>query len=48
MKPSELPQVDLAIIGGGINGAGLAAQAAQAGLSVALFEKGEPHFADLL
>ncbi len=41
MKPSELPQVDLAIIGGGINGAGLAAQAAQSGLSVALFEKGD-------
>lgn len=34
-------QVDLAIIGGGINGAGLAAQAAQAGYSVALFEKGD-------
>lgn len=33
------PKVNLAIIGGGINGAGLAAQAAQAGLSVALFEK---------
>ncbi len=41
MKPSEISQVDLAIIGGGINGAGLAAQAAQAGLSVALFEKGD-------
>src|SRR5277367_159106 len=41
MKPSELPQVDLAIIGGGINGAGLAAQAAQSGLSVALFEKSD-------
>lgn len=33
------PKVNLAIIGGGINGAGLAAQAAQAGLSVVLFEK---------
>jgi glycerol-3-phosphate dehydrogenase len=32
-------KVNLAIIGGGINGAGLAAQAAQAGLSVVLFEK---------
>src|SRR5581483_2331987 len=41
MKPSELKEVDLAIIGGGINGAGLAAQAAAAGLSVALFEKGD-------
>ncbi len=41
MNPSELSQVDLAIIGGGINGAGLAAQAAQAGLSVALLEKGD-------
>ena len=41
MKLSEISQVDLAIIGGGINGAGIAAQAAQAGLSVALFEKGD-------
>jgi glycerol-3-phosphate dehydrogenase len=41
MKPSEISQVDLAIIGGGINGAGLAAQASHAGLSVALFEKGD-------
>jgi glycerol-3-phosphate dehydrogenase len=37
-KPS---QVDLAIIGGGINGAGLAALAAKNGLSVVLFEKGD-------
>src|SRR5258708_2381860 len=41
MKPSQVSQVDLAIIGGGINGAGLAVQAAQAGLSVVLFEKGD-------
>jgi glycerol-3-phosphate dehydrogenase len=38
---SETSQVDLAILGGGINGAGVAYQAAQAGLSVALFEKGD-------
>ncbi len=38
--PKTIPaKVDLAIIGGGINGAGLAAQAAKAGLSVVLFEK---------
>src|ERR1035441_9641695 len=41
MNPSEMKQVDLAIIGGGINGAGLAAQAAHSGFSVALFEKGD-------
>lgn len=41
MKPSEITHVDLVIIGGGINGAGIAAQAAQAGLSVVLFEKGD-------
>ena len=41
MNPTEISKVDLAIIGGGINGAGLAAQAAQAGLSVILFEKGD-------
>ncbi len=41
MKSAEISQVDLAIIGGGINGAGLAALAARAGLSVALFEKGD-------
>ncbi len=40
MRPSEVSHIDLAIIGGGINGAGLAAQAARAGLSVVLFEKG--------
>lgn len=39
MSPSILAKTDLVIIGGGINGAGLAAQAAQAGLSVVLFEK---------
>ncbi len=33
--------VDVAIIGGGINGAGLAREAALRGLSVALFEKGD-------
>ncbi|MFY9269041.1 MAG: glycerol-3-phosphate dehydrogenase/oxidase [Candidatus Manganitrophaceae bacterium] len=33
--------VDLAIIGGGIQGAGLAREAAMRGLSVALFEKGD-------
>lgn len=41
MSTSEPSQVDLAIIGGGINGAGLAAQAAQAGLEVLLLEKGD-------
>ena len=41
MKLSTIQEVDLAIIGGGINGAGLAAQAAQAGLSVVLLEKGD-------
>ncbi len=41
MKSPKLSQVDMAIIGGGINGAGLAFQAAQAGLKVALFEKGD-------
>ncbi len=41
MNPSEISKVDLAIIGGGINGAGLAAQAARAGLSVVLLEKGD-------
>ncbi|MGH7740307.1 MAG: glycerol-3-phosphate dehydrogenase/oxidase, partial [bacterium] len=34
-------KADLAILGGGINGAGLAALAAHAGLSVVLFEKGD-------
>jgi glycerol-3-phosphate dehydrogenase len=34
-------QTDLVIIGGGINGAGLAALAAYSGLSVVLFEKGD-------
>ncbi len=38
----EIPQeADLAVIGGGINGAGIAALAARAGLSVVLFEKGD-------
>jgi len=41
MKSFRSSHVDLAIIGGGINGAGLAAQAVRAGLSVALFEKGD-------
>ncbi len=41
MEPSQISKVDLAIIGGGINGAGLACQAARAGLSVVLFEKGD-------
>ncbi len=41
MELSNIKEVDLAIIGGGINGAGLAAQAAGAGLSVVLFEKGD-------
>src|SRR5271156_4323189 len=41
MNLSNIKEVDLAIIGGGINGAGLAAQAAESGLSVALFEKGD-------
>jgi len=39
MNPHIPAKVDLVIIGGGINGAGLAAQAAQSGLSVVLFEK---------
>jgi len=38
---SALSQTDLVIIGGGINGAGLAALAAYSGLSVVLFEKGD-------
>jgi len=38
---SETSEVDLVILGGGINGAGVAYQAAQAGLSVALFEKND-------
>ncbi len=41
MKTPKISQVDMAIIGGGINGAGLAFQAAQAGLSVTLFDKGD-------
>jgi glycerol-3-phosphate dehydrogenase len=41
MKQIVPSRVDLAIIGGGINGAGLAALAAHAGLSVVLFEKGD-------
>ena len=32
---------DIAIIGGGINGAGIARDAAQRGLAVALLEKGD-------
>ena len=39
MNPYIPAKVDLVVIGGGINGAGLAAQAAHAGLSVVLFEK---------
>lgn len=38
---NETSQADLVILGGGINGAGVAFQAAQAGLSVALFDKGD-------
>ena len=34
-------QVDLLVIGGGINGAGIAADAAGRGLSVMLVEKGD-------
>lgn len=42
MNVSLVPaRTDLAIIGGGINGAGLAALAAYSGLSVVLFEKGD-------
>jgi glycerol-3-phosphate dehydrogenase len=41
MKEPTLSQVDVAIIGGGINGSGLAALAAHSGLSVILFEKGD-------
>ena len=39
MKTDPSQPLDLAILGGGINGAGLAFLAARAGLSVALFEK---------
>jgi glycerol-3-phosphate dehydrogenase len=42
MTQREIPQtVDLAILGGGINGAGLARLAATQGWSVVLFEKGD-------
>ena len=41
MQPSNPTPVDLIIIGGGINGAGLAAEAAHSGLSVILLEKGD-------
>ena len=34
-------RVDLVVIGGGVNGAGIAREAAKRGLSVALFEKGD-------
>ncbi len=41
MKPPLPDEVDLAVIGGGINGAGVASLAARAGLKVVLFEKGD-------
>jgi len=41
MKPAIPSEADLAVIGGGINGAGVAALAARAGLKVVLFEKGD-------
>jgi glycerol-3-phosphate dehydrogenase len=41
MDPTIPLQADLVILGGGINGAGLAALAAHSGLSVALLEKGD-------
>jgi glycerol-3-phosphate dehydrogenase len=41
MKAGIPEQADLAVVGGGINGAGIAALAARAGLSVVLFEKGD-------
>lgn len=37
----EQERVDLIVIGGGVNGAGIARDAAKRGLSVALFEKGD-------
>ena len=40
MSGSE-PLVDLAIIGGGVNGTGIARDAAGRGASVALFEQGD-------
>jgi len=39
--PDELPMVDLVVIGGGINGSGVARDAAGRGLSVVLLEKGD-------
>lgn len=41
IPPSSPPPVDLVIIGGGINGTGIAADAAGRGLSVALYEQGD-------
>lgn len=38
---SNEERVDLVVIGGGVNGAGIARDAAKRGLSVALFEKGD-------
>ncbi len=38
---SDVPKVDLFVIGGGINGAGIARDAAGRGLSVVLCEKGD-------
>lgn len=35
---TQAPIIDVAIVGGGINGAGIAADASGRGLSVALFE----------
>ncbi len=39
--PETVPQYDLVIVGGGINGAGIARDAALRGLSVILLEKGD-------
>ena len=41
MKTDPTQTIDLAVVGGGINGAGLAFLAARAGLSVALLDKGD-------
>jgi glycerol-3-phosphate dehydrogenase len=39
--PKTVPEYDLVIIGGGINGAGIARDAALRGLSVILFDKSD-------
>ncbi len=39
--PDTVPEYDLIIVGGGINGAGIARDAASRGLRVILLEKGD-------